>query len=90
LRETAILTKSLVHETRFEYRTDPTPRPDNIGGCRERADSFFAGGAIKPTSNNNRVPSSGPADVFESKWTMKTGVQGTYRMDRTRSENNFL
>jgi hypothetical protein len=92
VRETAILTKSLVHETRFEYRTDHTSQaPKTAAVAVNVLDSFFAGGAQNRSSNNNRSTEFGDLLMYSSpKWTMKTGIQGTYRMDRTRSENNFL
>jgi carboxypeptidase family protein len=92
LRETAILTKSLVHETRFEFRTDRnSTTPITSAVAVNVQDSFFAGGGQNRTSNNNRSTEFGDLLMYSSpKWTLKTGLQGTYRMDRTRSENNFL
>jgi len=92
LRETAILTKSLVHETRFEYRTDRnSTTPITSAVAVNVLDSFFAGGGQNRSSNHNRSTEFGDLLMYSSpKWTMKTGVQGTYRMDRTFSQNNFL
>jgi hypothetical protein len=92
VRETAILTKSLVHETRFEFRTDRNSQtPITSAFAVNVLDSFFSGGAQNRSNNNNHSTEFGDLLMYSSpKWTLKTGFQGTYRMDRTRSENNFL
>jgi len=91
MRDTAILSKTLVHEMRFQYRHDSnqqTPRTDGI--AINVLDSFFAGGAQNRTVNNNGIVEFGDVLMYSAgKLTLKSGFQGVYRMNHELSENNF-
>src|SRR5881296_2678914 len=92
VRETAVLTKSLVHEIRFEYRKDfsqTTPRV-NLQAINV-LDSFNGGGGQNNNLSNNRNSEFSNLLMYSgAKWTIKTGFQGLYRIDHSEQKNNFL
>jgi len=92
VRETAVLTKSLVHEVRFEYRKDfsqTTPRV-NLQAINV-LDSFNGGGGQNNNLSNNRNSEFSNLLMYSgAKWTIKTGFQGLYRIDHSEQKNNFL
>ncbi len=92
MRETAVLTKSIIHETRFQFRRDQSQTtPKTTGTAFNVLDSFFAGGGQNKSSNQNRIVEFGNMLMYSgNKWTVKTGMQSLYRMYHTLSENNFI
>jgi Carboxypeptidase regulatory-like domain len=92
MRETAILTKSMVHEIRFEYRKDfsqTTPRV--VGQAVNVLDSFSAGGGQNNSlSNNKSVEVDNMLMYSGTKWTVKTGFQSLNHMNHSAQQNNFL
>jgi hypothetical protein len=92
MRETAILTKSIVHEVRFEYRTDySNTNPHVVGQAVNVLDSFNSGGGQNSSLTNyksvefsNLLMYSGP------KWTVKGGFQALNHMNHSVVQNNFL
>jgi len=91
LRDTAVLSKTLIHEIRFQYRDDSnrqTPRTDDI--AINVLDSFFAGGAQNRAASNDRMVEFSNLLMYSGrKWTFKSGFQGVNRMNHSLSENNF-
>src|SRR5206468_5737246 len=92
IRETAVLTKALVHEVRFEQRKDfsqTTPRAATQ--AINVLDSFNGGGGQNNNQSNNRNSEFSNLLMYSgAKWTVKTGFQGLYRMNHSKQENNFL
>lgn len=92
MRETAILTKSIVHEIRFEFRTDysqTTPRV--VGQAVNVLDSFNSGGGQNNSLTNNRSTEFSNLLMYSGKeWTVKTGFQAFNRMNHSTQQNNFL
>jgi Carboxypeptidase regulatory-like domain len=92
MRETAILTKSIVHETRFEYRRDfsqTTPR--NFGQAVNVLDSFNRGGGQNNSLNNNKSYEFSNLLMYSgNKWTVKAGFNALNRVYHTIQQNNFL
>ncbi len=92
MRETAILTKSIVHETRFEYRRDfsqTTPR--TIGQAINVLDSFNRGGGQNNSLNNNKSYEFSNLLMYSgSKWTVKAGFNALNRNYHTVQQSNFL
>ena len=74
IRETAILTKSMVHEFRFEYRRDRSQQtPKTNGVAINVLDSFFAGGGQNRSLSTNRNLEFGDLLMYSgAKWTLKT------------------
>ena len=91
IRETAILNKAMVHEARFEFRRDRSlTAPRTTGRAINVLDSFQTGASQNRGSNRDREVEFGNLLMYSgSKWTIKTGVQGEYFMNRSLSENNF-
>jgi hypothetical protein len=92
LRETAILTKSMVHEFRFQFGRDLSQQSPKTNGVAVNVlDSFFAGGAQNRSLDRERTFEFGNLLMYSAaKWTIKTGVQGVYRTSHSLSENNFI
>ena len=92
VRETAILSKSTVHEFRFEYGRDLSQQAPKTGGVAVNVlDSFFGGGAQNRSSGRDRNVEFGNLLMYSGpKWTVKTGMQGVYRMSHSLSENTFI
>ncbi|PYS32464.1 MAG: hypothetical protein DMG14_34510, partial [Acidobacteria bacterium] len=92
MRETAILTKSIVHETRFEYRKDYSQtNPRVIGQALNVLDSFNSGGGQNNSLSNNRTAEFANLLMYSGKkWTVKTGFQALNRMNHSTQQNNFL
>ena len=92
MRETSILTKSIVHETRFEYRRDfsqTTPRL--YGQAVNVLDAFNRGGGQNNSLNNNKSYEFSNLLMYSgSKWTVKAGFQALDRRYHTVQQNNFL
>lgn len=93
VRETAILTKAMIHEVRFQFsddRSTMTPRTD-AGYAINVLDSFFAGSGQNRSSNRNRDYEFGNLLMYSAaKMTLKAGFQGVYRQNHALSENNFI
>ena len=92
LRETSVLTKSIVHEVRFEYRRDfSQTTPHLVAQAINVLDSFNRGGGQNNSLNNNRnVELSNLLMYSGAKWTVKTGFQSLYRMTHSLQQNNFI
>jgi len=92
MRETAVLSKSVIHEVRFQFRRDRSQTiPKTAGTAINVLDSFFAGGGQNKSSSNNRNVEFGNLVMYSGRnWTIKTGMQGLYRMNHSLSENNFI
>ena len=92
LRETAILTKSIVHETRFEYRKDfSQTTPLIVGQAVNVLDSFNSGGGQNNSLTNNRTAEFSNLLMYSgAKWTVKAGFQALNRMNHSSQQNNFL
>jgi hypothetical protein len=92
MRETSILTKSMVHEVRFEFRKDysnTTPRV--VGQAVNVLDSFNAGGGQNNSLTNNRsVEFSNLLMYSGTKWTAKAGFNALNHMNHSSQQNNFL
>ena len=92
VRETAVLTKALVHEVRFEYRKDFSQTTPRLATQAINVlDSFNGGGGQNNNLSNNRNSEFSNLLMYSgAKWTVKTGFQGLYRMNHSKQENNFL
>jgi len=92
MRETSILTKSIVHEVRFEYRKDYSQtNPRVVGQAVNVLDSFNAGGGQNfSLADNKSVEFSNLLMYSGPKWTVKAGFQALNRMNHTSQQNNFL
>src|SRR2546428_1200823 len=92
IRETAVLTKSLVHEVRYEYRKDFSQTTPRVAlRAINVLDSFNGGGGQNNNQSNNRNSEFSNLLMYSgAKWTVKTGFQGLYRMNHSKQENNFL
>jgi hypothetical protein len=92
VRETAILSKSIIHEIRFEFRRDRSQQtPTATGMAINVLDSFFGGGGQnRSLDNDRRFEFSNLLMYSGSKWTIKAGTQGDYRLSHAVSENNFI
>src|SRR5207248_10858897 len=92
IRETAVLTKSLVHEVRYEYRKDFSQTTPRVAlRAINVLDSFNGGGGQNNNQSNNRNSEISNLLMYSgAKWTVKTGFQGLYRMNHSKQENNFL
>src|SRR5262249_8728306 len=92
MRETAILTKTIVHETRFEYRKDYSQtNPRVIGQAVNWLDSFNSSGGQNNSLTNNRTAEFANLLMYSGKtWTVKTGFQALNRMNHSTQQNNFL
>src|SRR5881409_3837059 len=82
VRETAVLTKSLVHEARFEYRKDFSQTTPRVAAQAINVlDSFNGGGGQNNNQSNNRNSEFSNLLMYSgAKWTIKTGFQGLYRI----------
>ena len=91
-RETSVLTKSIVHEVRFEYRKDfSQTTPHVIAQAINVLDSFNGGGGQNNSLSNNRnLEFSNLLMYSGKKWTVKTGVQSLYRKNHSLQQNNFI
>jgi hypothetical protein len=91
-RDTAVLSASLIHETRFEYTqahnvTNPVTQARSINVL----DSFSAGGSQNTADDTNRSFLFGDNLIFNNKsLTLKTGLQAGYYRTRAFEMNNFL
>jgi hypothetical protein len=92
VRETAIVTKSMVHETRFEFRKDYSQsNPRLVAQAINVLDAFNSGGAQNNSVSNSRTAEFGNLLMYSgNKWTVKTGFQALKRMDHSVQQNNFL
>ena len=92
VRETAVLTKSLVHEARFEYRKDFSQTTPRVAAQAINVlDSFNGGGGQNNNLSNNRHSEFSNLLMYSgAKWTVKTGFQSVYRMDHSLQQNNFI
>src|SRR5437667_11793795 len=82
-RETSVLTKSLVHEVRYEYRKDFSQTTPRVAlRAINVLDSFNGGGGQNNNQSNNRNSEISNLLMYSAaNWTVKTGFQGVYRMD---------
>src|SRR5207247_670909 len=92
IREIAVLTKSLVHEVRFEYRKDyAQTTPHMMAEAIDVLDAFNAGGGQNNSLDNNRHLEVSNLLMFSgNKWTVKSGFQSLYRRNHSLHQNNFI
>src|SRR5262249_3320431 len=92
IRETAVLTKSLVHEVRFEYRNNyAQTTPHVVAEAINVLDAFNGGGGQNNSlSKNRRLEMSNLLMFSDKKWTVKGGFQSLYRSNHSLQQNNFI
>ncbi|HLH30573.1 MAG TPA: carboxypeptidase regulatory-like domain-containing protein, partial [Terriglobia bacterium] len=92
MRETAILTKSLVHEVRFEYRKDYSQtNPLTNGQAINVIGSFNSGGGQNISLTNNKTAEFSNLLMYSgSKWTVKAGFTGVDHLNHSSVQSNFL
>jgi hypothetical protein len=92
MRETSVLTKSIVHEVRFEYRRDFSQTTPRLSAQAINVlDSFNGGGGQNNSQSNNlNLEFSNLLMYSGAKWTVKAGFQSLYRTDHSVQQNNFI
>ena len=92
MRETAVLTNSLVHEVRFEYHQDfAQTTPHLVAEAINVLDAFNGGGGQNNSlSTNRRLEMSNLLMFSGKKWTVKSGFQSLYRRNHSLQQNNFI
>jgi hypothetical protein len=91
LRETAVLSKQVVHEARFSIRRDYA-RTDPItdGFEIDVLDAFNAGSAQNKNVNDNRAIEFGDLLMYSGgRWSFKAGGQIVRRLNHNTNYNNF-
>src|SRR5207237_9428340 len=85
VRETAVLTKSIVHEVRFEYRRDYSQTTPRLAAQAINVlDSFNGGGGQNNSISNNRNTEISNLLMYSgTKWMIKAGFQSLFRMNHS-------
>jgi hypothetical protein len=92
LRETSILTKAIVHEIRFEYRTDYSQtNPRTAGQSVNVTDSFNSGSSQNYSTTNYKSTEFSNLLMYSgARWTVKAGFQALDHMNHSNVQSNFL
>ncbi len=91
IRETAIMSTSLVHEMRFEVGRDKSNQTPRTAGITINVlDAFNGGGGQNRNSSNNRNLEFGNLLLYsKAKWTSKAGMQISRVKNHSESYNNY-
>jgi hypothetical protein len=91
IRETAVLSKQLVHEFRFSYRRDYSRTDPAVDGFEiDVLGAFNAGSAQNKNVNDNRAVEFGDLWMYSGgRWNFKAGGQLVRRLNHNTNYNNF-
>jgi hypothetical protein len=91
IRETAIVTPKLVHETRFLYTLDRFRTTSASQAFAHNVlDAFSDGGAQITSHSSNPYYEFGNLVMYSgTRWTVRSGLQVQYRLNRSSSQSNF-